>query len=297
MNNDPVVPDSDLGRLLGSIGARLNPGVFVFCELAPGEAGKLVSSLLSFCEGETVTVMVTRERAQELALECSFPCAWITLEANSDLATIGFLALITTRLAASGISVNVVSAYRHDHLFVPVEKAGSAMGLLEELQASYGPVPLRPTARSGHTGGVAVRPARLEDAAALAELWEMCGLRFDGSRVGAELEACSRLHGELVLVAVSDERVIGSLWATYDGRRGWLQRIATHPAWRGRGIAAALVSEAESRLVRLGARRANLTIEPENDAVMSFYRALGYEHEELLFMTRRLGERDAGPVD
>ena len=46
----------------------------------------------------------------------------------------GFLAKITEKLAGAKISVNAVSAYYHDHLFVSKEKAGLAMKKLKELQ-------------------------------------------------------------------------------------------------------------------------------------------------------------------
>ena len=42
------------------------------------------------------------------------------------------LAAITAKLAAGGISVNPVSAFYHDHLFVPADKAEMAMNLLSE---------------------------------------------------------------------------------------------------------------------------------------------------------------------
>ncbi len=45
---------------------------------------------------------------------------------------IGFLAAVTAHLAESGIAVNAVSAFHHDHLFVPAARAEEAMRRLGE---------------------------------------------------------------------------------------------------------------------------------------------------------------------
>ena len=57
----------------------------------------------------------------------------ITLTVHSALDAVGFLAAITARLAEAGISVNAVSAFHHDHLFVPVDRADEAMALLQNM--------------------------------------------------------------------------------------------------------------------------------------------------------------------
>ena len=56
----------------------------------------------------------------------------ITLSAYSGLHAVGLLAAIAGKLASAGISLNVVSAFHHDHLFVPTDRAGEAMALLGE---------------------------------------------------------------------------------------------------------------------------------------------------------------------
>ena len=63
----------------------------------------------------------------------------ITLNVHSALDAVGFLAAVVSLLASAGISVNAVSAYHHDHLFVPVARADEAMRLLRK--------------RSGRPGG------------------------------------------------------------------------------------------------------------------------------------------------
>ena len=51
----------------------------------------------------------------------------ITLSVHSSLDAVGFLAAITNKLAAAAISFNPVSAYYHDHLFIPANRAEQAM--------------------------------------------------------------------------------------------------------------------------------------------------------------------------
>ena len=58
----------------------------------------------------------------------------ITLSVHSSLEAVGFLAAITARLANAGISVNAVSAFHHDHLFVPEHRASEALRLLQDMQ-------------------------------------------------------------------------------------------------------------------------------------------------------------------
>ena len=57
----------------------------------------------------------------------------ITLAVHSSLEAIGFLAAITAQLADAGISVNAVSAFYHDHLFVPEHRASEALQLLQNM--------------------------------------------------------------------------------------------------------------------------------------------------------------------
>ena len=98
---------------------------------------------------------------------------------------------------------------------------------------------------------VEIRPARLDDARALTALWEPCGLSFVTNDVVSEMQACIRLHAELLMVATAGLTIAGSVWATYDGRRRWVQCLAVDPGFRGHGIGSALLIEAERRLANL----------------------------------------------
>ena len=131
--------ERDLARLLAHMDAVRAEGVYVFCtpgeeEIPPGCRPKAL-----FREAEGLTLVVLREEAERLGWPYGFPCACLTLRVHSDLAAVGFLAAAAGALAAAGISCNAVSAWYHDHLFVPLERAEEALAVLRALQGRSGP--------------------------------------------------------------------------------------------------------------------------------------------------------------
>ncbi len=92
--------------------------------------------LFAFREAEGVTLIVTRSQAKGQGWPPDPAWACITLAVHSSLQAVGFLAAITGALAREGISVNPVSAYYYDHLFVPWERRRDAMKILKALSHS-----------------------------------------------------------------------------------------------------------------------------------------------------------------
>jgi len=129
--------ETDLQKLLGSMTPRLQPEVYVFATLpsdAPSPEG--LAPVMRFIEREGTSLILAESQAKAAGLAGIFRCRMITLDIHSSLEAIGFLAAITTRLAAAGMGVNPVSAFYHDHLFVPAERAEEALELLQELARS-----------------------------------------------------------------------------------------------------------------------------------------------------------------
>lgn len=113
----------------------LQAGVYVYVVLPDGSS--LPSqALCMFREPEGVTVILEKTQAQALSLEYSFECAWIGLTVHSSLEAVGLTAAFASALTQAGISCNVVAAFYHDHIFVPVEKAQAAMKVLQNLSQS-----------------------------------------------------------------------------------------------------------------------------------------------------------------
>jgi hypothetical protein len=129
-----MAAERELAALLKHMKPKLQPGVFVFCTIAAnGSIPAALNPLMTFREQEGTTLVIPHEVAEAARLRYAFPSRLITLTVHSALDAVGFLAAITAHLAAAGISVNAVSAFHHDHLFVPADRADEAMVVLRDL--------------------------------------------------------------------------------------------------------------------------------------------------------------------
>jgi hypothetical protein len=113
--------------LLNTMQPLLTDGKWVFRTSVNGfDAAKLETAILMFREPEGVTII-----SPASTTDVGLPTwAMVTLSIHSGLEAVGFLAAITTSLAAMGIPVNAVSAYYHDHIFVPYERRDDALECL-----------------------------------------------------------------------------------------------------------------------------------------------------------------------
>jgi uncharacterized protein len=124
--------ETNLEILIATMRPALHESPYVFCAIGQADLEKLsFDPLCRFREREGVTVIATLEQATLGGLPFEGTWAWITLTVHSSLSAVGFLAAVNVSLAQAGISVNPVSAFYHDHLFVPWEKRRAAMEILE----------------------------------------------------------------------------------------------------------------------------------------------------------------------
>jgi uncharacterized protein len=124
---------TEIRTLLASISPELRPGTFVFVSLEAERHEVLAETISFFREPEGISYIVPLDCAVRLGLNYSFPCRLVTLRVQSSLSAVGFLAAIEQRLAGKEIPVNAVSAFHHDHLFVPVDRADETVAELNAL--------------------------------------------------------------------------------------------------------------------------------------------------------------------
>jgi len=94
----------------------------------------------------------------------------------------------------------------------------------------------------------------------------------------------------LFFVAVSDNAVVGTIMAGYDGHRGWIYSLAVSPSRRRQRIGSRLVLAAEQALIGKGCMKINLQIMAANESVASFYLSLGFSVEKRVSMGKQILE-------
>lgn len=94
----------------------------------------------------------------------------------------------------------------------------------------------------------------MSDYDSVISLWDETELPYrpEGRDSRARIQKETRLRRSVFLVAELDGRVVGTVLATHDGRKGWLNRLAVEKGYRRHGLARRLAEQAERRLNGLG---------------------------------------------
>ena len=114
----------------------LNSGEYVFCFIEDIDKISMNNIICSFKESEGYSIIISKEEAIKNNLPFYFVSAWITLEIDSTLDSVGLTSAFSKKLTKAGISCNVVAAYHHDHIFVPYLERLKAMKILSDMYES-----------------------------------------------------------------------------------------------------------------------------------------------------------------
>ena len=126
--------ETNLAKLVAQMNPEASKEPFVFLSLPFDSIPRELEWICAFKEEEGMTIICTEAEAAKHALQYLGQYARITLHAHSSLEAVGFLAVVSQALADASIPCNVVSAFFHDHLFVPVEDQAKALSVLRRLQ-------------------------------------------------------------------------------------------------------------------------------------------------------------------
>ena len=135
-----------------------------------------------------------------------------------------------------------------------------------------------------------IRVFRQDDFEEVITLWERCDLLRPWNDPEMDIERKLNHDADLFLVAEVGGGVVGSLMGGYDGHRGSAYYLGVHPEYRGRGIANALLSRLEKKLIARGCPKIQIMVREENDLVIGMYERLEYEQQDVMLLGKRLIE-------
>lgn len=124
------------------------------------------------------------------------------------------------------------------------------------------------------------------------DLWRRSGLSSLRPNGRDSREAFTRqvshVDSQIVLGLEDDERLVGVVVVTHDGRKGWINRLAVEPAERRKGYASRLVAAAEKALHEKGIEVIAVLIERENADSLALFQDLGYRwHDDIYYLSKR----------
>jgi ribosomal protein S18 acetylase RimI-like enzyme len=134
-----------------------------------------------------------------------------------------------------------------------------------------------------------IRPYRESDEEAVVALWREVfpdAPAYNDPR--EDIARKIRVQRDLFLVAEVEGMIVGTAMAGFDGHRGWIYLLAVRASYRRRGIGTALIERVEQGLAAMGCPKLNLMVRTSNEAVVPFYRKLGFEIQDVVTLGRRL---------
>jgi len=146
------------------------------------------------------------------------------------------------------------------------------------------------TGRSIDKKEISLRSLRIEDYDKMITCWNKSGLpiKITGRDSKESIANQMQLSGSSFIGAFKGPRLVGLVLATYDGRRGWINRIAILPKYRRQGLAAKLIDKAEGFLKDEGAKVIAALIDRSNSASRALFERKGYSNnEDILYYSKR----------
>ncbi|MFO7792600.1 MAG: GNAT family N-acetyltransferase [Candidatus Saliniplasma sp.] len=127
----------------------------------------------------------------------------------------------------------------------------------------------------------------------ILELWDEAGLPYkpEGRDTRENIATELKEQPEYWIGAFKDNNLVGIVFGTDDGRKGWINRLAVDKEYRSQGIGTELVRRLESVFKKKGFKIWAALIEPDNPEGMEFFEYLDFEDDQIRYYSKRASDK------
>ena len=136
----------------------------------------------------------------------------------------------------------------------------------------------------------AIRALNPQDIPNILALWQTAGLPYRPRGRDSVTELSRQMADDHItfIGAFAGEKMVAVVLANWEGRKGWINRLAVHPDHRRSGLGARLIAEAEKALKEMGSRMVATLIEDWNQPSLALFQREGYKlHKDIYYLSRR----------
>ena len=92
-----------------------------------------------------------------------------------------------------------------------------------------------------------------------------------------EFELLIKYNPDTCFVIEIDNKIVGSIFGAFNGRRAWIYHLCIHPLYQKRGYGSLLLKKTEEELNKKGATKILLGLFLSNLKITPFYENFGYK--------------------
>lgn len=136
---------------------------------------------------------------------------------------------------------------------------------------------------------IEIRRLSVADYDAICDVWRTSGLKVKlMGRESRESFVSQMATGlQTVIGAVIDGTLVGVALTTHDGRKGWINRLGVRPEYQRKGVATALIREAERSLHEQGITVIAALVEYDNEASLGVFQKEGFQINDVYYLSKR----------
>ncbi|MDH5402068.1 MAG: GNAT family N-acetyltransferase [Candidatus Heimdallarchaeota archaeon] len=129
-------------------------------------------------------------------------------------------------------------------------------------------------------------------------LWLKAGLSLSMSDTKEELEKVVLQKENKFIILEENEKIIGTIIAAFDGRRGYIHHLAVDPVHQNKGIGSLIMEHAINYFKENNVVKVHLFIDLKNSKVEKFYDKQGWiRRDDIILMTKTLRDEEFKILD